>query len=105
MINQTMFISFTDPIPSADINQALADIEAATRGTGVVESFTSSHHLAVAGEESIPAFIGTVIFQIGVPDLDALGALFAAPSVDEVFHNLRKIHPYTTAWVNHEPLA
>jgi hypothetical protein len=105
MINQTLFLAFTDPISAADLETTLVEIEQATRATGLVESFAARPHLAVPGEEAIPAFIGSAVVQLGVADLNALGTLFATTEIDDVFHALRETHPYTTAWVNHEPLT
>jgi hypothetical protein len=105
MIIHTMLLSFADHISSEELRQALSDIEEATRATGVVESFAAAPHLAVPGEEEIPAFIGTAILEIGLADLGALKTLFTTPSVDEAFDSLRERRPYSAAWVNHEPLA
>ena len=105
MINHTLLIQFTDPIPDTDLDQFLKDIEKATRETGALRSCAAQRHIPVPGEEQIPAFIATAVVQLGIADLDALGALFAASAVDEVFHTWRGRHPYKTAWVNHAPLA
>jgi hypothetical protein len=105
MINHTLFVQFTEPIPDNDLDQYLADIEEASKGTGVLLSFAAQRHLPVPGEESIPAFIGTVVIQLGVADLDALGTLFTAPAVEEVFDAWRARYPYKAAWVNHKALA
>jgi hypothetical protein len=105
MVIHTMLVSFTNPVSDSELGQALSHIEAATRATGVVESFAASRHLAVPGEEAIPAFIGSAILQIGLADLGALKTLFTTATVDEAFDSLREDHPYSVAWVNHEPLT
>ncbi len=73
MINHTLLFKFTEPVSDADLDQILSDIEAAVRSTRVVESFAARKHIAVPGEEAIPAFIGSAIMQIGLADLGALG--------------------------------
>ena len=105
MINHTLLVQFTDPIPDDDLDQCLADIEKATKNTGSLLSFAARRHIRIPGEESIPALIGTVVIQLGVADLDALASLFTSPAVDEVFDTWRARYPYKTAWVNHEALA
>lgn len=105
MINHTLLVHFNDGIPDAELDEYIADIEKATKDTGVLLSFAAQRHTPVPGEEEIPAFIATVVVQLGVADLDALGTLFTAAEVDEVFDTWRARHPYTVAWVNHEPLA
>ncbi len=105
MIYHTLLVQFTNEIPGADLDQYLADVEKATNDTGVLESFAAQKHVRVQGEEAIPAFIATVIIQLGVADLDALATLFSAPAVDEVFDTWRTRQPYSAAWANHQALA
>lgn len=105
MIQHTMFVQFTEPIPVTDLNQYLADLEEAARGTGVLRTFAAQHHIPVPGEEQIPAFIATVVVQLGVADVEALGTVFAAPEVGEVFDTWRTRYPFKAAWANHEALA
>ncbi|TWH75086.1 hypothetical protein JD78_03637 [Modestobacter roseus] len=105
MIQQTLFISFDEPLAGDEAVAALAGIEAAIERSGLTRSLVIRPHLAVPGEEDIPAFIGSVVLQVGLPDLEALGQLFAATDVTASFDELREVHPYTTAWVNHETLS
>ncbi|MGS2589300.1 hypothetical protein [Streptomyces hebeiensis] len=105
MIHHTMFVQFTEPIPDADLNQYFADLEKATRGTGVLQTFAAQRHIPVPGEEQIPAFIATAVVQLGAADVEALGTLFAAPEVGEVFDTWRTRYPFKAAWANHETLA
>ena len=105
MIHHTMLVSFVDPLPDAELNQYLADIERVLRETGVVESFATARHIAVSGEEDIPAMIATAIVQIAVADSDALAKAFAAPGIEEVIHHWQARHPYKVGWANHEPLG
>ncbi len=67
-----MLISFTEPVSDTELNQVLSGIEEATKDTGRVESSSAGKHIAVPDEESIPAFIGSAVLQIGVTDLAAL---------------------------------
>jgi hypothetical protein len=105
MINHTMLVRFDQPVPDADLDQYLADIEKAARDTGALHSFAARRHLPVPGEEQIPGFIATIVVQLGLADLGALATLFAAPAVGEVFDRWRARHSYQVAWVNHEPLG
>jgi hypothetical protein len=105
MINHTMLVSFDQPIPDAELDRYLADIERVLTETGVVRSFATARHLPVPGEEDIPALIATAIVQIGVADADALAAAFAAPGIEEVVGHWQARHPYKVGWANHEPLV
>jgi hypothetical protein len=104
MINHTMLVQFTDEIPDAELEQFLADIEKATKATGALQSFAAQRHIRVPGEESIPAFIATVVVQLGVADVDAFAALLGDPAVGEVFDTWRARRPFNVAWANHEAL-
>jgi hypothetical protein len=105
MINHTLFIAFDEPVSGDDLARTLADIDAAIAGTGLARSFAARPHQPIDGEAAIPAFIGSAIIQIGLPDVAALESLFAAQAVTATFEAIRERHPYRTAWVNHEPLA
>ncbi|MFE1316373.1 hypothetical protein [Kitasatospora phosalacinea] len=105
MIQHTMFVQFTEPIPDTDLNQYLADLEEAARSTGVLQAFATQRHVPVPGEEQIPAFIATAVVQLTAADLEALGTLFAAPEVSEVFDTWRTRHPFKAAWANHAALS
>ncbi|MCX3063442.1 hypothetical protein [Streptomyces beihaiensis] len=102
MINHTMLVQFTEPVPDHDLDQYLTDMEKAVKDAGVRVSFAARRHLRVPGEEAIPALIATAVVQIGVADLETLGALFTAPGVEAVFDKWRTRYPYNVAWANHE---
>ncbi|WP_405162699.1 hypothetical protein OG203_41590 [Nocardia sp. NBC_01499] len=105
MINHTMIVSFDQPLPDTALDQYLADIEQVMLGSGLVQSFAAGHHIAVPGEEAIPALIATAIVQIGVADIDTLAQAFTAPGMHEVIHRWQSRHPYKVAWANHKVLA
>jgi hypothetical protein len=105
MISHTMLVAFTDPISDEDLARFAADLETLMQATGLVQSFAVRRHIAIPGEEAIPAFIATAVLQFGVADVAALGALFAAPGIDEVIDTWQEDHPYKVAWVNHQALA
>jgi hypothetical protein len=105
MINHTMLVAFADPISDEDLARFTADIEKPMQATGLVKSFATRRHIPISGEEAIPAFIATAMLQFGVADVEALGALFAAPGIEEVIETWQREHPYRVAWVNHESLA
>ncbi|GAA3634377.1 hypothetical protein GCM10022223_60880 [Kineosporia mesophila] len=102
MINHTMLVAFTDPIPDAELDQFLADIEAAVKNTGLMRTFSAQHHIPIPGEEAIPAFIATAVLQFGVDTREDLTALFATPSAEAIIHTWQARRPYRVAWVNHE---
>lgn len=105
MINHTMIVSFDQPLPSAELDQYLADIERVMLDSGTVQSAVARRHLPVPGEENIPALIATAIVQFAVADMDALAKAFSAPGVHEVIDHWQSRHPYKVAWANHEPLV
>jgi hypothetical protein len=105
MINHTMIVSFDHPLPEAELDQYLVDIERVMLDTGLVQSFASRRHVRIPGEEAIPALIATAIVQVAVADTDALAEAFAAPGMHEVIDRWQARHPYKVAWANHEPLA
>ena len=105
MITHTMIVSFNEPLPEADLDQYLADIERVLRDTGAVQSFAAARHIPVPGEEHIPALIATAIVQITVADIDALAKAFAAAGIEEVIDRWQARHPYKVGWANHAPLT
>ena len=105
MINHTMIVSFADPLPDAELDRYLADIERVLRETGAIQSFAAARHIPIAGEEDIPALIATAIVQIGVADEEALAKAFAAPGIEEVIRDWQSRRPYKVGWANHAPLV
>lgn len=105
MIIHTMLVSFTNPIPDEDLDRYISDIKAAMDTTGVVKTFSAQRHIAVPGEEAIPAFIATLVLEFGVETEADLATLFAAPGAGEVIHTWQARYPYKVAWVNHEATA
>jgi hypothetical protein len=105
MINHTMIVSFDRPLPDAELDQYLADIEKALLDTGLAQSVATRRHIPVPGEEAIPALIATAIVQVSVADLDALGKAFAAPGIGEVIEHWQARYPYKVGWANHEAWA
>lgn len=104
MINHTMLVAFEDPISEEDLAEYVRDIERPMAKTGLVRSFAWRRHIAVPGEEHIPAFIATAVVKLGVDDKDALTQLFAEPGIGEVIDKWQARQPYRVAWVNHESL-
>ncbi|OBJ96528.1 hypothetical protein A5638_16695 [Mycolicibacterium fortuitum] len=104
MITHTMLVSFADPIPDDELERFVSDIEKAMSGTGVVRRFQAQRHIAVDGEQAIPAFIATAVLQFGVANEADLATLFAAPDAGAVIHTWQARHPYRVAWANHEVL-
>ncbi|AQW53130.1 hypothetical protein ACIQPP_03285 [Streptomyces violaceusniger] len=105
MIQHTMIVSFDQPLPDAELDQYLGDIERAVLDTGLAQSVVARRHIPVPGEEAIPALIATAIVQFAVADIDALAKGFAEPALHEVIGHWQSRHPYKVAWANHEPLA
>lgn len=105
MIHHTMLVAFDTPVPDADLDQFLQDIEKVMLDSGQVLTSSARRHIPVPGEEAIPALIATAVVQFGVADEDALAAAFAAPGAGEVIHRWQARYPYKVAWVNHTPLA
>ncbi|MGD0698414.1 MAG: hypothetical protein ABSA02_00870 [Trebonia sp.] len=105
MINHTMIVSFDHPLPDAELDQYLADIERAVLDTGYVQSVATRRHIPIPGEEAIPALIATAIVQLALADTDALAKAFTAPGLHEVIEHWQSRHPYKVGWANHEPLS
>ncbi|MFE9611221.1 hypothetical protein [Streptomyces sp. NPDC006012] len=105
MINHTMIVSFDQPLPTAELDQYLADIERVMLDSGLVQSVVARRHLPVPGEEAIEALIATAIVQFAVADTDMLTKAFTAPGLHEAIKHWQARHPYKVAWANHEPLA
>ena len=105
MINHTMIVSFDQPLPDAELDQYLADIERALLDTGLAQSVATRRHLPAPGEEHIPALIATAIVQVALADIDALAKAFTMPAIGEIIEHWQARHPYKVAWANHEPLA
>jgi hypothetical protein len=104
MIHHTMIVSFDHPIPDADLDQFLEDIERVMFDSGHLLTFSAQRHIDAPGEDAVPALIATAIVQFGLADIDALTASFTAPA-EEVVHRWQARYPYKVAWANHEPLA
>lgn len=105
MINHTMIVSFDEPLPEAELDQYLADIEQALLDTGLAQSVVTRRHIPVPGEEAIPALIATAVVQVALADIDALAKAFAAPGIGEVIDHWQSRYPYKVGWANHEPLS
>ncbi|MFF1926135.1 hypothetical protein ACFVW8_36915 [Streptomyces sp. NPDC058221] len=104
MIHHTMIVSFTDPVPDAELDQFLKDIEQVMRDTGQIQTFSAAHHIRVPADDHSPVFAATAIVRFGVADLDALNASFVAPGAEELILRWQARHPYKVVWANHEPL-
>ncbi|OOC02633.1 hypothetical protein [Amycolatopsis azurea] len=104
MITHTMIVSFDRPLPDAELDQYLTDIETAMHDTGLAQSVATRRHVPIPGEEAIPALIATAIVQVAVADTETLAKAFAAPGLHEVIGRWQSRHSYKVAWANHEPL-
>jgi hypothetical protein len=105
MINHTMIVSFTEPIPDAELDRFLGDIEKVMRDSGQVQTFAARHHIRVPADDHSPVFVATAIVQLGLADLDALNASFTAPGAAELIGSWQSRHPYRVVWANHEALS
>ncbi|MER7414312.1 hypothetical protein [Streptomyces cacaoi] len=105
MLHHTMIVSFDAPIPDSDLDQYLKELEDLMMGSGHVRTFAARRHLRVPGDDHSPVFVSTAVIQFGLPDLDALNAVFALPGAGELIRRWQARHPYKAVWVNHEPLS
>jgi hypothetical protein len=105
MINHTMIISFDSPIPTAELDQFLADMKKLTLDSGLVQTVASRHHIRVPGDDHAPVFVASAIVQFGLADLEALTATFTIPGLEELIGRWQSRFPYKVVWANHEPLA
>jgi hypothetical protein len=105
MINHTMIVSFPEAIPDAELDRFLSDIEKIMRDSGGVQSFAAQRHIRVPADDHSPVFVATAIIQFGLDSLDALGAAFTAPGLEELIAGWQARYPYRVVWANHEPLS
>ncbi|MFI1092018.1 hypothetical protein [Streptomyces sp. NPDC020917] len=105
MICHTMIVAFENPIPDADLDQYLKDIEALLTGSGHVTAFAARRHIRVPGDDLAPLFVPTAVVQVAAADREALDAVFAVPGIEDVIGRWQARHPYKVVWANHEPLA
>ncbi|AIV33681.1 hypothetical protein [Streptomyces sp. CCM_MD2014] len=105
MIHHTMIVAFDQPIPASELDQYLMEFEGLAKGSGLVESVATRHHIRVPGDDHAPVAIASAILQLRVRDLDALNAIFSMPGAVDLIKRWQSRHPYKAIWVNHEPLA
>jgi len=103
MIHHTMIVTFENPIPDADLDQFLADIEQVMRASGHVTGAAARRHIPVPAERGFDAPAPTAIVQFAVADAEALNASFSAPGLEELIGRWQSRHPYRVVWANHEP--
>jgi hypothetical protein len=104
MIKHTMIVSFNEPIPDAELDQFLKDMEQVLLDSAGVQTFAARRHIRVPGDDDSPVFVASAVVQLGLADLDALNAAFAAPGLEEFIGRWQSRFPYRVVWVNHEPL-
>ncbi|GHC60419.1 hypothetical protein [Streptomyces flavofungini] len=104
MIQHTMMVSFEGPIPDADLDQFLKDIERVMLDSGHAQTVSARRHLPVPGEEAFSTPAAAAVIWFGLTGTDALAASFTAPGVGELIHHWQSRHPYRVTWANHEPL-
>jgi hypothetical protein len=100
-----MIVSFTDPIPDAELDQFLADIERVMRDSGQIQTFAARPHIRVPADDHSPVFAATAIVQLGLADLDALSASFAVPGAEELIQRWQSRYAYKVVWANHESFS
>lgn len=105
MIEHTMIVSFDAPIPDADLDQFLSDIEKMMRDAGHVQTYAAQRHIRIPGDDRSPVFTATAIIKFGFADIDALNAAFALPDLEEHIQRWQARYPYKVVWANHAPLA
>ncbi len=105
MINHTMIVSFDGEIPDSELDQYLKDIEQVMRDSGTIQSFAAKRHIRVPADDHSPVFVASAVVQLGLADVEALNASFAAPGAVELIKRWKARYPYRVVWVNHEALA
>lgn len=104
MIHHTMIVSFTNPVPDAELDQFLKDIEQVVSDSGQIRTSSTERHIRMPADDHSPVFAATAIVQFGFADLDALNASFTTPGVEELIQRWQARYPYKVVWANHEPL-
>ncbi|PXY29877.1 hypothetical protein BAY59_11520 [Prauserella coralliicola] len=105
MLNHTMIVSFDQPIPDAELDQYLKDIENLMLGSGHVQTFSARRHIRVPTDDHSPVFVASAIVQLGVDDLDALNAVFTVPGAEDLIQRWQSRYSYKAVWINHEALS
>ncbi|MFE2373721.1 hypothetical protein [Streptomyces sp. NPDC059398] len=105
MIHHTTIVAFDNPIPTSDLDEYLTEFEELVRGSGVVESVTTRHHIRVPGDDHAPVAVASAVVQMRLTGLDALNAVYALPGAVDLIKRWQARHPYKAIWANHEPLA
>ncbi|MEV7802998.1 hypothetical protein AB0O28_08635 [Microbispora sp. NPDC088329] len=105
MLNHTMIVSFDQPIPDAELDQYLKDIENLMLGSGHVQTLSARRHIRVPADDHSPVFVASAIVQLGLADLDALNAVFTVPGAEELIRRWQSRYPYKVVWTNHEALS
>ncbi len=104
MIQHTMIVSFNDPVPDADLDQFLADMEELMRASGQLKGFAARHNIRVPADDHSPVFAATAIVRFELADVEALNAAFQAPGLEDLIGRWQARYPYRVVWANHEPL-
>ncbi|MEU7045047.1 hypothetical protein AB0A77_28880 [Streptomyces varsoviensis] len=105
MINHTMIVSFDGEIPDSELDQYLRDIEQVMRDSGAIQTFAAKRHIRVPADDHSPVFVASAVVQLGLADVEALNASFAAPGAVELIKRWQAKYPYRVVWVNHEELV
>ncbi|WP_031465023.1 hypothetical protein [Sciscionella sediminilitoris] len=105
MINHTMIVSFSEPIPDAELNQFLSGMKKLMLDSGHVRSAAAHRHIPFPGDEHGPVFRASAIVRFEFTDLDALNASFAIPDVGAFIKHWQSRYPYQVVWANHEEQA
>jgi hypothetical protein len=108
MLQHTMIVSFSEPIPDSELSLFLKDVEQVMRDSGTIETFETRHHVRVPADDHPPtpvATTGTAIVQMGYADIGSLNTSYAAPGLRELIQRWQARFPYTVALVNHESFS
>jgi hypothetical protein len=105
MLNHTMIVSFTDPIPDAELDRFLKDMEQLVLDSGHIQTVAARPAIHVPADDHSPVFAATAILQFGLADLDALNASFATPGLEDFIQRWQARYPYQVVWANHEPFS
>ena len=104
MIHHTMIVSFNDEIPTAELDQYLAEMQELMAASGLSQSFAAARNLPIPADDHAPVMTATAIVRFEVSDLDGLNAAFEAPGLEEFIGRWQAKRPYKVVWANHEPL-
>jgi hypothetical protein len=106
MIIHTLVFSFLPEMTGPDRDQFFDEMRLVVQESGLAQGFEHWDHVSLPPmDDHSPVFISSAIAEITLPDLNSVGALGSAKTLQEFLGRWQGKYPYKVVWVNHEPKA